>query len=483
MQEQELVQLVETLSRRHSELQNVELKTAEKGFPGKIYDTLSSFSNQDEGGVILFGIQEKPAFNVTGVYDAADVQKKIMEASEQMEPKVRPLISMCDIDGKVVVSAEIPGMDISRRPVYYKGVGIIKGSYVRVGEGDLPMTAYEIYSYEAFRKRIRDDQRPVEGADMKLFDRDRLTEYLRRVKSDRRNLSENVSDEEILDLMGVMTKGVPTISGILTFSLYPQAYFPQLCITAVSVPGLAIGDRTEDGLRFIDNKRITGPISDMVEEAVSFVGKNSRTMTVVDENGKRCDKPEYPLRAVREAVLNALIHRDYSEYTENTPVSIEVYRDRLVIRSPGALFGRASVDMLGKSRPEPRNAALMNMLELLNITENRYSGIPTMYHDLRELGMPDPEFTIQRGEFLVTFRNTLVPADMCINRADMAEAILEFCKVPRSRKELIEFSHLSQYYLIKKYINPMLADGSLIRTIPDKPKSPKQKFVRNATRS
>ena len=81
-------------------------------------------------------------------------KKKVTEQCKQMEPSVRALFSICEIEGKIIVSAEIPGVDISERPVFYKGVGRIKGSYVRVGESDEPMSEYEIYSYEAFRKRI-----------------------------------------------------------------------------------------------------------------------------------------------------------------------------------------------------------------------------------------------------------------------------------------------------------------------------------------
>lgn len=92
-----------------------------------------------------------------GVYDASEVQTRIMEACQQMEPQVRAEITMCRIDGKTVVAAEIPGADVARRPVYYRGIGILKGSYIRVGDGDLPMTAYEIYSYEAYRKHAEDD--------------------------------------------------------------------------------------------------------------------------------------------------------------------------------------------------------------------------------------------------------------------------------------------------------------------------------------
>ena len=103
-----------------------------------------------------------------------------------------------------------------------------------------------------------------------------------------------------------------------------------------------MGETDSDGARFIDNKRITGTISDMLDEAVDFVRKNMRIKTIVDGSGKRSDKSEYPIVAVREAVLNALIHRDYSMLTENTPITIEMYRDRMEVVSKGGLYGGVS---------------------------------------------------------------------------------------------------------------------------------------------
>ena len=141
----------------------------------------------------------------------------------------------------------------------------------------------------------------------------------------------------------------------------------------------------------------------MLEEAMEFIKINSRTKTIIDENGKRQDKAEYSMIAVREAVLNALVHRDYSIYTENIPISIEMYRDRMEIKSSGGLFGDVPVELLGKIRAETRNAVLINILELLNITENRYSGIPTMRIECQKYGLPEPEFQVKRGEFIVTF--------------------------------------------------------------------------------
>jgi len=276
MQTEELKKLIFDIQNKKTETQTIELKSAEHGCPTRLFDTLSSFSNQDDGGVIIFGVDEKDDYKIKGVYDPQDLQKKITEQCKQMEPPVRALFSVCDTEYGTVVSAEIPSVDISERPVFYKGVGRIKGSYLRVGESDELMSEYEIYSYEVFRKRIRDDIRIVENAKIKLFDERRMSEYFTSVKNERRNLAENVSESEILELMGVTSDGIPTLAGLMTFSKYPQTYFPQLCITAVSVPGTEMGMTGMDGERFIDNKRITGSIPDMLDEAVDFVRKNSR---------------------------------------------------------------------------------------------------------------------------------------------------------------------------------------------------------------
>ena len=86
----------------------------------------------------------------------------------------------------------------------------------------------------------------------------------------------------------------------------------------------------------------------------------------------------YLINALREAILNALIHRDYSSYTEGTPVQLDFFTDRLEIHSPGGLYGRTTVEELGHSRPDLRNPALAVMADTLTDAENRYSGIPTI---------------------------------------------------------------------------------------------------------
>lgn len=306
-----------------------------------------------------------------------------------------------------------------------------------------------------------------------MIDEARMETYLSAVRKERKNLAENVSKDEILELMGITSDGVPTLAGLMVFSKYPQGYFPQLCITAVSLPGTEMGIVGYDDERFIDNKRITGAIPDMLEDAVKFVRKNSRIKTIIDDNGRRADKPEYPVKAVREAILNALVHRDYSIHTENVPVRIEMYRDRMEIINSGGLYGKISIDALGKVRPETRNAALANMLELLNITENRYSGIPTMRNEFAKAGLPAPIFSAVHGEFKVIMKNGLYsdeePAD---------ESVVEFCRTPRTRAEIVDFIGKSKNYVMSKIVNPLVKGGKLRMTIPDKPKSPNQRFVK-----
>lgn len=306
-----------------------------------------------------------------------------------------------------------------------------------------------------------------------MIDEVRMEKYLSAIRKERKNLAENVSKDEILELMGITSDGVPTLAGLMVFSKYPQGYFPQLCITAVSLPGTEMGAVGDDDERFIDNKRITGAIPDMLEDAVEFVRKNSRIKTIIDDNGRRADKPEYPVKAVREAILNALVHRDYSIHTENVPVRIEMYRDRMEIINSGGLYGKISIDALGKVRPETRNAALANMLELLNITENRYSGIPTMRNEFAKAGLPAPIFSAVHGEFKVIMKNGLYsdeePAD---------ESVVEFCSTPRTRAEIVDFIGKSKNYVMSKIVNPLVKGGKLRMTIPDKPKSPNQRFVK-----
>ena len=471
MTSEELLQQLKNIQNIKCETQTLELKSAEKGCPTRLYDSLSSFSNQDSGGVIVFGVDEAQGYREVGVYDAQDIQKKINEQCLQMEPVVRPILTVVEKEGKSFAAAEIPGIDIAERPCYYKGKGRLRGSYIRIGDSDEPMTEYEIYSYEAYRKKYQDDIREVTRASLQALDKTALDKYIILLKEGKPKLAA-MDEKSIYELMSVTHNHNVTLSSVLLFSPYPQAYFPQFCITAVVVPGKEVGEVDSDGARFLDNARIEGTIPEMLEEAISFVKRNMRKKTIINPaTGKREDRTDYPITAVREAILNALVHRDYSIHTEGMPIQILMFEDRMEIRNPGGIYGRMSIDQLGKVQADTRNPVLALALEVLDITENRYSGIPTIRREMKAYNLVPAEFSDERGNFVVKFyKKTL-------ENSTEENNLIEFCRTPRSRKEISEFLKIkSVAYAMKRYIQPLIESGKIKLTIPDTPKSTQQKY-------
>lgn len=473
---EELESLVKKVQALKSESNQIELKAARQGAP-KIYDTLSSFSNQTGGGIILFGIDEQSNYQLCGVYDAADLQKKVSEQCLQMDPPVRALCTATKVDGKAVVSAEIQEIEMARRPCYYKGKGPNQGSYIRVGDADRKMTEYEVYSYEAYRKKIQDELRIVDRATQADIQTRYLDDYLVRLSVAKPNLAA-LSKERQLRLQGFCINGAPTLAGIELFSDYPQSFFPRLCITAVVVPGTEMGDTADNGARFIDNTTIEGTLPQMLAGALSFVRRNMSVQTIIDrDTGERKDRTEYPVMAVREILLNALIHRDYSIHTETAPITVVMYRNRMVVENPGGLYGRLTIDTLGTVSADTRNPFIAGAMEIENETENRFSGIPTIRKEMKAYHLPEPVFENERGTFRVILYNSALDIKEKPTRS-LEEAILHFCCQPRTREDLAqEFSHITKTYLMTGYVNPLVERGMLLLSLPDKPRSRHQQFT------
>lgn len=477
MTTEELIEKLALIQKLKCETPTLEIKSAEQGCPKHLYDTLSSFSNQDDGGIIIFGVDEKQNYKEVGVYDPQDIQKKINEQCLQMEPVVRPLLTVLEKDGKSFVSAEIPGADVADRPVFYQGKGRVKGSFIRVGDSDEPMTEYEVYSYEAYRKKYQDDVRVIERATFESLNQVLLAKYIELLKIGKPRLAA-IPDNEIYELMSIKRAGEITLSAVMNFSPYPQAYFPQLCIIATVVPGTEMGAQGEQGERFLDNQRIEGNIPEMLEGAIQFVSRNMRTKTIIDPHtGKREDRTDYPITAIREAILNALVHRDYSIHTEGMPIQLIMYENRMEIRNPGGIYGRIKIDQLGKVQPDTRNPVIASELEVLKVTENRYSGIPTIRRTMQEYNLPQPEFLDERGSFIVKlYKYGESVATIEAEDKEDKELIL-FCRTPRTRKEICEYLGLNSVtYAIQTHVMPLVEKGIIKMSIPDKPKSPKQLF-------
>lgn len=275
----------------------------------------------------------------------------------------------------------------------------------------------------------------------------------------------------------------------MLFGEYPQAYYPQLFVACVVVPGIELGDTGVMGERFIDNKRIEGTIEEMLVGTMNFLTRNMKTSVIINSNGQRINRTEYPLEALREAVSNALIHRDYSTQTENAYVSVYMYNDRVEIINPGALYGTNKMEKLGTATTmESRNPTIIRILEEKgDVIENRHSGIPTMIREMQKYGLPQPEFYEERDSFKVIFRNQMVMSEYQQNEQSGQQKVsnevyknmlLEYCIIPRTAKEISQYLDIkSRQYISTKLIKPLINEGKLAYTNKNSANARNQKYM------
>ena len=154
--------------------------------------------------------------------------------------------------------------------------------------------------------------------------------------------------------------------------------------------------------------------------------------------------------------------------------TLSMFDNRMEIENPGGLYGRGTIDKLGETGLDTRNPYIAGALELLIGSENRYSGIPTMRFEMKSHSLPDPVFESSQGVFRVTLYNDEASAGESLKLTDQ---ILSYCASPRSREELAErFDFSAPTYFISKYVRPLVREGRLGMTIPDKPKSKNQHY-------
>jgi len=492
MNEQEILNLIKQLQQRQTETVSLEAKAARVDFPKKCYDTFSSFANT-KGGVILFGIDEEKNFEVCGVYDTNDLQKKIVSmCKDVLEPKLKPEFLVITVEeGKNVLACKIDELLQKDKPCYYKNAGINNGSYIRIGDSDEVMTQNELYSIIAFKKHIKDDLRIVEDATIEDLDKNKIKKYIEVAKKIKSNF-EGFDDIKILKLCGVLKeqtgKIYPTVAGVLLFAEYPQFFFPQLFIACTAFPGLEVTDVGTEEERFVDNLRVEGTLAEMLEKALAFVTRNTKTKVIIDERGKRTDKPEYPEKALREAIANALVHRDYSENRTSSYIQLRIFKDRLEIQNPGGLYGTTRLDKLDSSEiMEVRNEIIMRILEeSTDIIENRHTGIPTMKLWCDKYGLKEPEFKVYRESFAVIFYTNQSNIEY-VTTQDTAQdttqdeisedKLLLYISNPKSIKEIMKhFGYSNVNHFREKYMKPLLIEGKIKLTLPEKPTSKNQKY-------
>ncbi len=504
MRESEIVEIIKYVKKHKTETNQIEVKLANGGFPKKCYDTISSFSNS-YGGIIIFGIDENNEFTESDVYDVNDLQKQITTlCTDSMEPKIRPEFLPFSYNGKKLLVCKINELPQNKKPCYYKNLGIIKGSYIRVGDSDDPMTEYEVYALQSYKDGIQEDLRPIKRARLEDLNTEKLTSYITKMRTLKKHLSK-FEDKKILKLCGIIENEAgniyPTLAGVLLFADYPQAFCQQLFVACSAFPGNEVGELGEMKQRFEDNERIEGTIEEMLEGTLSFIKRNMKKRIIISsDTGKREDFYEYPLDALREAVANALVHRDYSVYREATYIQIHIFKNRIEIQNPGSLYGSNKIEKLGTDNiMEVRNSTIIKLLEEFGtIIENRHTGIPTMKNAMKKYSLPAPRFEEIRGDFRVTFYNSNNSIHQGIHQGIYQgihqgeeqiknkksysfneEDILSYIISPKTSKEIADNFGYSVKHFKNYYLRPLIKKGKILLTIPDKPSSENQRYYSN----
>ena len=437
--------------------------------------SVSAFSN-GIGGTLFFGISDdrKPI-------GLSDVQKDAEAISRLIKERITPLpqfiLKPLQEDGKNLLALEVsPGRST---PYYYKADGVME-AYIRVGNESVIAPDYIVNELI-----LKGTNQSFDTLTTEAVKKDYSFTLLEATYLERTGLRFEPSDYVSFGLAD--KNGFLTNAGKLMTDQH-TVYNSRMFCTRWN--GLEKGSIFDDAL---DDKEYEGNLIYLLKSGSEFIRNNSK-VRFVKEAQYRVDKPDYAERAVTEALVNALIHRDY--IVLGSEVHIDMFDDRVEITSPGGMFGGGSIQEydIYSIRSMRRNPVIADLFHRMKYMERRGSGLRKIVSETEKLpGYTEaykPEFSSTATDFRVILKNvnynlegdthqvTHQVTHQDIELSTMSKQILAFCTTPKSKKELAVFcgfKDLRNFTL--KHINPLLESGQLEMTIPDKPKSRNQKYI------
>lgn len=411
-----MTELIELMRIIGNDTQQCEVKECKRKISSTIPETLSAFSNGN-GGYIILGLSEKAGFTPVEGFNARAMQEALSQACEKLTPVVRPVIVTCPFEGANLVFAVIDEMLPREKPCFISSIGPHGGSYIRTGDGDRKMTTYEVDRLLEEQRQPEHDIAIVPEATLDdlnptlvhaLLERERERHphvfaersdtdmmldlrILRRVPADRPaddtvehavKHAEDLDPVETADTEDSADTGAaigantgtdettriasaphPTLAGLLAVGRYPQKFFPRLNVTIAVYPGTSRTDVFTGSAQLVASETITGPIPVMIDDAVTSLMTWTSGTCDADSGAQPSQSPMYPQLVLREAIANALTHRDYSPDALGTPVHVDVFTDRIEVSNPGGLFGAVSKQRLThEASTSTRNAFLFSLL-------------------------------------------------------------------------------------------------------------------------
>jgi ATP-dependent DNA helicase RecG len=280
----------------------------------------------------------------------------------------------------------------------YQSSGVF---WVRRGTHTVPLEVSELLELLGDKGLVDWEHQPVRGATMEDIDMGKVEAYLKERSTRERQPGRFEHMEQILVGMGcaVVRDGgevVPTNAGMLFFGHGPQFFIIQGEVVCV------LFRETVGASRYADRKIVMGTLQDLIDGAEAFLNRYIAVGARV-EGWKRIDIPEYSLEVLREAIINAVVHRDYSKRGES--IRVFFYPDRVEVHSPGLLLPGITVEQIerGVVQSKLRNPVLAGLLrDIPGYMERIGSGIRFMLDETKRMGLPTPQFR-ETGEFIVTF--------------------------------------------------------------------------------
>lgn len=363
----------------------------------EIIEVVSAFANKN-GGKIIIGVSNTG--EVLGLQVGKDTIEKITnKIVVGIEPRIYPKIKIEEIDKKRIVVIEIE--ESKEKPVLAFGRG-----YKRVGKSTLKMSKDELERMIIERKKIYWDEQICEEATLKDIDEEKVKWFLRKAKYERNfDVEPETPIEEALERLELMKNGKLTNAAVLLFGKKPQKFFLQAETRCARFKGI-------EPLEFIDMKVFEGNIISQRDDAVEFVKEHIKLHAKIIET-ERVEKWEYPIDAVREAITNAVCHRDY-EISGN--IQVRIFDDRLEIWGCGSLPEPLTVeDLKKKHRSILRNPLIGKCFFLIKFIEEWGTGTNRIIRQCLEYGLPEPIFEEITKSLVVTFRKYRVTEDIIKN--------------------------------------------------------------------
>lgn len=301
---------------------------------------LVAFSNF-EGGMVLLGVEDDGSISGLARPGLEELEEWVMTACrDKIRPGIIPFFeAIRDAEpGKDVAIVRVPhGADVHSQ--WHRNRNTF---YIRAGTQSREPSPQELSRLFLQRGTFRADPRPISGATINDLDRRRLKDYFGQVRQ--QEVPEDDDDAEWQRLLintEIMVEEGVTLSGILLFGRTPNRFLPQAGIDAAAFPG------TEKDYSAKERATLRGPMTPLmdvkravveaglVEQALELVRRNTPVTATLEDGARRVERPTYPAEVIREAVVNALIHRDY--LLANTDIELAIYEDRLEVISPGRL--------------------------------------------------------------------------------------------------------------------------------------------------